>query len=108
MPSTALEEQAVIVKFKYGFETLKELNQMEKLLQKQVDDKQIGAYDGHEIAADMSDGFLYFYGPDAELIYNAIIPIFHAITFMKGAAIKLRFGPPEDGVKERILWVPHE
>lgn len=108
LPSNPLVEQAVIVKFNYGFETLQELHQMENLLRKQVDEKHIGEYDGHEIAVDMSDGILYFYGPNAEIIYNSIIPIFSSIDFMKGAAIQLRIGPPEEGVKEQLLRVPIE
>jgi len=60
----------------------------------------VGEYDGHEIAVDYSDGFLYMYGPNAESLFEIVKPVLAATDFMKGATAKLRFGPPEDGVKE--------
>lgn len=60
----------------------------------------MGGYDGHEIAVDYSDGFLYMYGPSAENLFDVIKPILLQPGFMKGAKIKLRFGPPIGNVKE--------
>src|SRR5688572_19962523 len=93
-------EQAVIVSFNYGIQGLDSLFKLEEKLEKIIEEKNLGEYDGNEIAVDYSDGFLYMYGPSAEKLLEAIKPILKQTSFMKGAKIKLRFGPPEDGVKE--------
>lgn len=93
-------EQAVIVTFNYGLKTLKPLHDLEKKLESIIEEKNIGEYDGHEIAVDYSDGLLYMYGPDAEKLFDTIKPTLEDTDFLKGADVKLRFGPPEDGVRE--------
>lgn len=40
------------------------------------------------------------YGPNAEKLFIAIKEELEKTDFMKGAIATLRFGPPEDGVKE--------
>jgi hypothetical protein len=93
-------EHAVIIRFNYGIDGLDELHNLERKLQKVIQDNNVGEYDGHEIAIDYSDGFLYMYGPNAENLFKTINQILKETTFMKGAIAKLRFGPPEEGVKE--------
>ena len=93
-------EHAVIIRFNYGIEGLEELYLLEHKLEKALQEYNVGEYDGHEIAIDNSDGFLYMYGPNAENLYKSIKQILIETTFMKGAIAKLRFGPPEEGVKE--------
>jgi hypothetical protein len=93
-------EQAVIVRFNYGIQGLKPLSELEDRLRTVIDSNNVGEYDGHEIAMDYSDGFLWMYGPDATKLYEVIKPVLNATGFMKEAKIKLRFGPPEDGVEE--------
>ena len=60
----------------------------------------VGEFDGNEVAADGSDGFLYMYGPDADALFVAVRSTLEAAVFMKGARVKLRYGPPENGVRE--------
>ncbi|MEQ9415306.1 MAG: hypothetical protein RIF39_15840 [Cyclobacteriaceae bacterium] len=98
--STDNLEQAVIVHFKYGIVGLDSLFKLEDILERLIADADVGVYDGHEIAVDYSDGFLYMYGPNAETLFKTIKPTLEKTDFMKGAKAKLRFGPPEDGVKE--------
>ncbi len=93
-------EHAVIIHFNYGIDVLDALHQLEKKLERIVSTHNVGEYDGHEIAVDYSDGFLYMYGPNAENLFKAVKPVLIETDFMKGAIAKLRFGPPEDGVKE--------
>ena len=93
-------EQAVIVTFNYGIKTLKPLHDLEKTLEAIIEEKGVGDYDGHEIAVDYSDGFIYMYGPDAEKLFEAVKPTMESTDFLQGADVMLRFGPPEDGVKE--------
>ncbi|PSR52107.1 hypothetical protein AHMF7605_00510 [Adhaeribacter arboris] len=93
-------EHAVIIHFNYGIEGLEALHGLEDKLEKVITENNVGDYDGHEIAVDYSDGFLYMYGPNAENLFKAVKPILVITDFMKGAKAKLRFGPPYDGVKE--------
>jgi hypothetical protein len=93
-------EHCVIVHFDYGKENLDSLHELEKRLESDLADKTVGDYDGHEIATDYSDGFLYLYGDNAERLFKKVKRTLEATDFMTGAKVKLRFGPPEDGVKE--------
>jgi hypothetical protein len=93
-------EHAVIIEFNYGIGELEPLQQLEIKLEKVIRDNNVGEYDEHEIAIDYSDGSLYMYGPNAEDLFKVIKPTLDSFYFMKGAIANLRFGPPEDGVKE--------
>jgi hypothetical protein len=89
---------AVIVHFTYGIDELDPLHDLENKLAKVITENEVGEYDGHEIAIDGSDGFLYMYGYNAETLFKTVKPTLKATEFMKGATATLRFGPPEDGV----------
>ncbi|MDZ4793194.1 MAG: hypothetical protein SGI83_02860 [Bacteroidota bacterium] len=93
-------EHAVIIQFNYGIEGLEELHKLEEKLENIIVANKVGEYDGHEIATDYSDGILYMYGPNAEILFKAIKSTLDETAFLKGAIAKLRFGPPADGVKE--------
>ena len=95
-------EHAVIVAFAYiGSTDLEPLFALERQLESDITAAKAGEYDGNEIAVDGSDGTLYMYGPDADKLFAAIRPTLQACSFMKGARVKLRYGPPADGVPER-------
>ena len=94
------KEQAVIITFNYGIEELDELSVLEAKLRNAIELKQVGEYDGHEIAMDSSDGTLFMYGPNAEALFKCIKAILDETAFMRGAVAQLRFGPPSDNVKE--------
>lgn len=98
-------EHAVIVEFDYGIEGMEELYKLRDKLERIIEEHQLGEYDGHEMASDYSDGFLYMYGPNAETLFNGIKDTLEKTNFMKGAKATLRFGPPEDGVKEITLEI---
>jgi hypothetical protein len=100
-----MSEHAVIVKFEYGTTDLDPLFELEDQLEAVLEDGEHGEYDGHEIAVDGSDGLLYLYGPDADALYNAIKPTLLACSAIKNAAATLRYGPPEDGVREVVVPV---
>ena len=102
-PNNNMPEQAVIIEFKYGIQGLDSLFELEERLEKIISEKKVGEYDGNEIAVDYSDGMLFMYGPNADQLFEAIKPILEQTAFMKGAKIKLRYGPPEDGVKEKTV-----
>jgi hypothetical protein len=95
-------EHAVIVTFAYlGSTDLAPLFDLEDQLQEAISSARVGEYDGNEVATDGSDGTLYMYGPDADKLFDAIRSTLEACSFMKGAVVKLRYGPPTDGVPER-------
>ena len=93
-------EHAVIVHFTYYKDDLDPLHDLEKKLEKIIKEKGVGEYDGHEIAVDMSDGFLYMYGVNAEELFKTVKPILEQTDFTRGALARLRFGGPEPGAKE--------
>lgn len=98
-------KHAVIIHFLYGMDGLEPLHRLEKEINILIDPEGVGEYDGHEIALDYSDGFLYMYGPNAEALFKTVRPLLEQIEFMKGATAKIRFGPPENGVKEIIVKI---
>ncbi len=93
-------EHAVIISFNYGLDQLSYLHDLENTLDTLLSDLKVGDCDGHEIATDLSDGFLYLYGPNAETLFKAIKPTLESTDFLIGATAKLRFGSPENGVRE--------
>ena len=93
-------EHSVIIKFDYGMDSLEPLHDLEDKLESIIDDAGVGELDGHEIAMDGSDGFLFMYGPNAEILFKTIKPVLDETSFIKGGIATLRFGPPEDGVHE--------
>jgi hypothetical protein len=40
------------------------------------------------------------YGPNADLLFEVVKPILESSKLMKGATVKKRYGPPQDGIKE--------
>lgn len=100
------EEQAVIVSFDYGLESLSELHNLANSLRTALSD--VGEYDGHEIATDLSHGFLYMYGPDANALAAVVLPIFRNHPFMNGAKLEVRYGPPKDGVETKEIVVSRD
>lgn len=95
-------EHAVIVRFNYGQTSLDPLVELEDELTEAIENADVGEYDGNEIAVDLTDGTIYMYGPNADALFKTVRPILKSTSFMKGATVTLRFGPPEDDVPERI------
>ena len=100
-----LVEHAVIIHFQYGKDKMDDIYKLRYKLEQKINSKGLGEYDGHEIAIDLTDGYLYMYGPNAEHLYKGIKSTLEEVDFMKGAKAKLRFGPPEDGVKEITISI---
>jgi hypothetical protein len=100
--SAASPEHGVIVKFDYiGSTDLTPLFALEKQLEAAINAAKVGELDGNEVATDGSDGFLYMYGPDADRLFEIIRPVLEACSFMRGARITLRYGPPTAEVRRR-------
>ncbi len=99
-PQSPIPEHAVIVRFTYGSSDLSPLFQLEGRLEAAISAARVGEFDGNEIAADGSEGTLYMYGPDADRLFQAVQEVLQSASFMDGATVTLRYGPPEDGVRE--------
>lgn len=99
------EEQAVIVKFDYGTTDLSHLFALEDELEEVLLAADVGEYDGHEIAVDGSDGLLFLYGPSADALFEHIKNTLIASAQISNVQATLRYGPPEDGVKETLVHV---
>jgi len=98
-------EHAVIIHFKYGHSDLDPLFALEERLEAEIAANSVGEYDGNEIAVDGSEGTLYMYGPDADRLFQTVHPILESVPFMKGAIARLRYGPPEEGVREKQITI---
>jgi hypothetical protein len=95
-------EHAVVVHFDYiGSTDLQPLFAVEEKLEAAIEAASAGEFDGNEVAVDGSDGYLYMYGPDADRLFAAVRPVLEACSFMRGARVKLRYGPAESGVPEK-------
>jgi hypothetical protein len=93
-------EHAVLVRFAYGSTDLSRLFALEERLEQALAAASVGEFDGNEVATDGSDGTLYMYGPDADALFAVVRPILLATDFMSGARVALRYGPPQEGVRE--------
>jgi hypothetical protein len=88
--------QSVIVNFKYGLDTTDDFHAMDEALFGHFGQEGPMIYDGHEIAMDLSDGTLFFYGPDANELLRAATPIMQKFNFLIGAECVRRFGEADD------------
>ncbi len=98
-------EHAVIVHFNYGSTDLQPLFALEGKLEQAISAADAGEFDGNEVATDGSDGYLYMYGPDADKLFAAVEPVLKSSSFMGGATVTMRYGPPEDGASETVVKI---
>jgi hypothetical protein len=96
---------SVIVYFQYGHESLELLHTLESKLRIALYNANAGELDGHEIAMDSTDGFLYLYGNNAEELFKAIRPILLMEPFMHRAEVSLRFGDIDDDEAKEIDFI---
>ena len=100
-----MSDHAVIVRFNYGKTDLSPLFELEDQLIAAIESADAGEFDGNEVATDGSDGTLYMYGPDADRLFEVVRPVLAAATCIRNAIATIRYGPPEDGVKEREVAI---
>jgi hypothetical protein len=102
-PELKPPEHAVIVSFRYGSTDLQPLHELEHDLERAISAAGVGEYDGNEIAVDGSDGSLYMYGPDADLLFQAVEPILRGCPWLREGSTLLRYGPPNEGTPQRTV-----
>lgn len=100
-----LSEQAVIVHFNYGSTDLKPLRSLEEALEKAIEAAGVGDFDGDEIAADGSDGYLYMYGANADDVFKVVLPILEQSPFMKGAQVTKVYGQLGTDVPREVITI---
>jgi hypothetical protein len=98
-------EQVVIVHFQYGSTDLSRLFALQDRLEGAISSAKVGDFDGNEIAEDGSDGYLYMYGPDADKLFDAVLPVLKSANFMKKATVTRRYGPPDKDVREVVVVI---
>jgi hypothetical protein len=103
-----MEEHAVIVHFDYAADSLAPLHDLEEQLEAAIAEAGVGEFDGNEIAVDLSDGSLYMYGPDADALFAVARPLLTVAGCFRTARATLRYGPPEDGVREQEVSLDAE
>lgn len=97
-----MEEHAVIAYFDYTANSLDPLHRVEDELEEAISNAGVGELDGNEVAVDLRTGSLYMYGPDAEALFAVARPILAQAAMLNNLRVTLRFGPPQDGIPERI------
>jgi hypothetical protein len=112
-----MPDHAIIVTF-YNFgekfwneerRPLDPLFDLEDEILERLNGKEVGELDGHEIAVDGSDGFLFLYGPDADALYQVIEPVLRASKVTQGGHATLRYGAYNTpNVREKYIEIkPH-
>ncbi len=98
-------KHAVIAHFEYGQTDLEPLFEVERQLEAAIEKAGVGEFDGNEIAVDGTDGSLYMYGPDADKLFEAVKPVLESADCLSEVVVRLQYGPPEDGVKQKEVRV---
>jgi hypothetical protein len=99
-----MAEHCVRLVFPYPDSDLSALFALEAALTEAIDTAGAGEFDGNEVGE--GQAILYMYGPDADALYQAILPVLKDSRLLStGVAIR-RYGPPEDGVREVLAAMP--
>jgi hypothetical protein len=101
--SSNANDQAVVIHFRYGSTDLKPLSALEDKLELTIKSAGVGVLDGDEVATDGHDGYIYMYGPNADRLFDAIKPVLASASFMKGARIAKRYGPPSEATRQVMI-----
>lgn len=73
---------------------------LEERLEEAVKDARAGELDGDEFGE--GECVVFLYGPDAEALWKAVMPVLEKEPFPKGSFAIKRFGGPDCGQEERI------
>lgn len=87
---------SLIVEFAQQGVDLEALFALEERLARAIAEEQVGEYDGNEIAVDGGTSSLFMVGPDANALFAVVEPILRSSAIMRGATIRVRYGPPSD------------
>ena len=99
------DKHAVMVRFDYGQTDLSPLFELEDQLTAAIEAAGAGMFDGDEVRTDGNDGTLFMYGPDADRLFEVVRPVLASTTVIRNMVATLRYGPPDDGVKQREVAI---
>jgi hypothetical protein len=91
--------------FHYGRQDMQAVFDLGDALEKAIQNAGAGEYDGNEMATDGSDGTLYMYGPDADHLFEVVHPVLKSVDFIKNVTVRIRYGPPAEGVSEKTVKI---
>lgn len=91
-------EQSLTILFEYGLPDDRPFYELSDRFLQLFENNSIGEYDGHEIEMNNADGSYFFFGPDANAIFEAIEPILKEYAFLKGARIIMRNGDAKENL----------
>jgi hypothetical protein len=66
-----------------------------------LENNNLGMFDGNEIGG--GDTVFFMYGPDAELLFQYVAPVFRRNEFCKGAKAVMRWGSAPDAPKREVI-----
>jgi hypothetical protein len=93
-----MAEHCVQLIFPFTGRDLKPVFDLEEALSAAIADNRAGEFDGNEVGD--GQAILYMYGPDADALYSAIVPVVRTAEIAVDGVVVRRYGPPEDGVRE--------
>jgi len=100
---TAMSEHCVKVTVPFQGTDLGPIFELEDQLITAIENSAAGEFDGNEVGE--SEAVLYMYGPDADALYAAVVPVLRSSPIARTGTIILRYGPPEDGTREVRLAI---
>jgi hypothetical protein len=99
-------EQAVTVSFTYESEDMEPLYDLEEKLEGVIAKSRVGKYEGSDVGGESNQVFMYFFGPNADRLFETVRPLLTRSPFLKGADVTLQYGHAEDGAKEKKVTLP--
>ena len=101
-----MPEHCVKLRFPFSETNLAPIYELEDALGDAISTATAGEFDGNDVG--QGECILYMYGPDADALFAAIQPVIttHREMLSRGHAL-LRYGPPEDGVREVTIPIPN-
>lgn len=104
--SSAGSQHAVLLNIRLGNDEFGDEGEVEAMhtlqdqLEKVVTKARAGELDGDEFGAGMCT--IFFYGPDADRLWDALAPVLEKHPFRKGSHATKRYGEPGVGREETI------
>ena len=101
-----MADHCVRLRFPFTASDLAPVFELEDALTEAIEAADAGEFDGNDVG--QGECILYMYGPDADALFHAIQPtLAEHREFVAGGQAFLRYGPPEDGIREVSIPIPN-
>jgi hypothetical protein len=101
--SISVDEQSLTVNIHYQLEDISELYKLDSDLTDAISKANVGLYDGHEIAVDLSHSILFMFGPSADELLRIAEPILRKHVWPLGGECCRRYGPSSDPQSKEVF-----